>query len=399
MPATLDPAAPDLTAWLRAGDGVAVSQCCAEPTALVEAVIRAARDGEVGGLRLFAGMSFTDAFAEAAAAGVQVVSYGALGRTGKVPGLEVIACHYSAIASLFAAGRLPGDVVLLQVSPPDADGNCSLGPNVDHIADAVPFSRVVIAEVNARCPRTAGAFVEYDRLDAVLHTDRELLAAPPISPGPVEQAIAAHVAGVVEDGDTIQLGVGALPEAILAALRSHADLGVHTGMISDGVESLITAGVVTNGRKPRDTGITVTGAALGSTALLDALDGREDIVFRPASLTHSAERLAHVGRLAAINSALQVDLDGNAGSESAGGRRIGAVGGQADFFRAAAASGGSAILALQGKRIVERLDGPVSVTRADVDWVVTENGARSLRGLTDGARRAALLELRGEALA
>jgi acetyl-CoA hydrolase len=249
--------------------------------------------------------------------------------------------------------------------------------------------------MNERCPRTHGAWIHIDALDAVLHTRRELVQAPSATPGPLEARIAAHVASIVRHGDTLQLGIGALPEAILAALGQHRGLGIHTGMISDGVQALIEAGVVTNAHKPEDRGLTVTGAALGSTALMDALHERDDILFRPVSAGYAPARLAHVGPLAAINSAMQIDLDGNAGSEVAGGRLIGAVGGQADFLRAAAASGGSPIIALPAARIVRALDGPVSVTRADVDWVVTEHGARSLRGLTDGARRAAMIELAG----
>ncbi|MCW3040369.1 MAG: hypothetical protein JWM31_2274 [Solirubrobacterales bacterium] len=390
MPVALDPAAPDLGRWLRPGDGVAVGQCCAEPTALVEAVIASGTDG----LRLFAGMSYTDVFSAAAAAGIQVRSYGGLGRVGRVPGLEVIACNYSALPALFAAGRLPGDVLLVQLSPPDAEGRCSFGPAAEYLVDALPHARVVIAEVNARCPRTAGASVAYDELTAVLHTDRELATGPTPAPGPVEARIAEHVAALVRDGDTIQLGVGALPEAILGALAGHRDLGVHGGMITDGVLALIDAGVVTNARKAApDTGLTVTGAALGSAAMLDALDGRTDIVFRATSRTHAPGDILRAGRLATINGALQVDLDGNVGNEAIGPRRIGAIGGQGDFLRGAAAGGGTPIIALRSAGIVERLDGPLSVPRADVDWVVTEHGARSLRGLTDAARRAALTEL------
>jgi acyl-CoA hydrolase len=393
MPVTLDLTAPDLGRWLRPGDGIVVGQCCAEPTPLIEAVTAQAPD--IPRLSLFAGMTFTDAVGDAAAAGVRVWSYGGLGRTGRIPDLQVVTCHYSALPALFAARRLPGDVALVQVSPPDVSGRCSLGPGVDYLADALRHARVIIAEVNERCPRTSGAWVHIDELDAVLHTRRELVQAPTGVPSPLEERIAVQVASVVHHGDTIQLGIGALPEAILSALRHHRDLGVHTGMISDGIQALIEAGVITNARKPEDRGVTVTGSALGSTALMDALHERDDILFRPVSAGYAPARLAHVGRLAAINSALQIDLDGNAGSEAAGGARIGAVGGQADFLRAAAASGGAPIIALPAARIVRRLDGPVSVTRADVDWVVTEHGARSLRGLTDGARRAAMIELAG----
>jgi acyl-CoA hydrolase len=287
-------------------------------------------------------------------------------------------------------------VALIQVSPPDADGRCSLGVGVDYVADALPHARTIVAEVNDRCPATAGASIAWARLDAVVRTSRPLVEAPAVQPGETEERIAEHVAAVVEDGDTIQLGVGALPEAILRKLHGHRDLGVHSGMISDGILDLIEAGVVTNARKPQSTGVTVTGAALGSARLFDALAGREDVLFMPVSHTHSPGTLATVGPLAAINSAVEIDLGGQVNAETAGARRLGAVGGQVDFLRGAALGGGKPIIALPSKRIVARLSGPVSTARSDVDWVVTEHGARSLAGLTEAQRRRALLELAGE---
>jgi acyl-CoA hydrolase len=388
-PEELSPDALDLTRWIRRGDGVLWGQACAEPVPLVDAFLR--RAGELTPLSAFVGLSWRDL---PVPEGVRVVSYGALGRLGRLPQLEVVPCHFSALPALFAARRLPGDVALVQVAPPDARGRCSLGVGVDYLADALHHARTVIAEVNERCPATADAWIAWDRLDAVLRTSRPLLEAPAIEPGDTELLIAEHVAGLVSDGDTIQLGVGALPEAILSRLGGHRDLGVHSGMISDGVLRLIEAGVVTNAMKPTSRGITVTGAALGSTGLFDALPEHDDIVFRPVSHTHASATLATVGSLVAINSAIEIDLTGPVNAEAAAGRRIGAVGGQVDFLRAAAATG-KPIIALPAKRIVESLSGPASTSRSDVDWVVTEHGARSLAGLTDTARRRALLELAG----
>jgi acyl-CoA hydrolase len=167
---------------------------------------------------------------------------------------------------LFAAHALPGDVAFVQVAPPDSLGRCSMGVGVDYLADAVQHARVVIAEVNDHCPVTAGHWIAWDRLDAAVFSSRPLLEAPRETPGEIERQIAAHVAALVMDGDTIQLGVGALPEAIMQALGDHRNLGVHSGMISDGVLDLIEAGVVTNAYKPADRGVTITGAALGSSA-------------------------------------------------------------------------------------------------------------------------------------
>jgi acyl-CoA hydrolase len=382
-----------LERWIAPGDGVVFGQACAEPTVLVDALL--AQAPEIGPLRAFAGLTWGDRIPERAPDSLRIVSYGALGTLGRLPGLGVVPCHFSALPALFAARALPGDVALIQVAPPDCRGRCSLGVGVDYIADAVEHARVVIAEVNDHCPTTAGAWIAWDRIDAAAMTARPLLEAPVAQPGDRERRIAEHVAALVRDGDTIQIGVGALPEAITRALADRAELGVHSGMITDGVLDLIEAGVVTNRRKPRDERLTVTGAALGSERLFEAVGEREDIYFAPVSYTHTPATLADVGRLCAINSAVEIDLHGQVGAEAAGERLLGAVGGQVDFLRAAAGGGGTAIVALPAQRIVTRLSGPVSTSRSDVDWVVTEHGARSLRGLTDAERREALLELAG----
>src|SRR3954451_7471735 len=392
MPVELSLDAPDLGRWVRPGDGVVWGQACAEPVVLVDALL-ARPPADVSA---FVGLSWREL---PVPEGMRVLSYGALGRLGRLPGLEVVPCHYSALPRLFAERRLPGDVALVQVSPPDGRGRCSLGVGVDYLADALAHARVVIAEVNDHCPVTAGEWIAWDRLDAVVHSSRPLLEAPAARPVDTERRIAAHVAAIVEDGDTIQLGVGALPEAILGALTGHRDLGVHSGMVSDGILDLVEAGAISNARKSCYRAVSVTGAALGSARQFEALAGREDVVFKPASFTHAPATLAEAGRLAAIHSALENDLTGQVNAESAGGRRIGAVGGQVDFLRAAAVAGGKPIIALPARRIVEGLSGPVSTARSDVDWVVTEHGARSLARLSDERRRAALPELAGSARA
>jgi acyl-CoA hydrolase len=382
-----------LERWIAPGDGVVFGQACAEPTVLVDALL--AQAPEIGSLRAFVGLTWGDRIPQRAPASLKIVSYGALGTLGRVPDLSVVPCHFSALPGLFATRALPGDVALVQVAPPDRRGRCSLGVGVDYIADAVEHARTVIAEVNDHCPTTAGAWLPWERIDAAVMTSRPLLEAPVAEPGDRERRIAGHVAALVRDGDTIQIGVGALPEAIMRELVGRSELGVHSGMITDGVLDLIEAGVVTNRRKHCDTFLTVTGAALGSKRLFDAVGDREDIYFAPVSYTHRPATLAKVGRLCAINSAVEIDLHGQVNAEAANGRRLGAVGGQVDFLRAAAAGGGTATVALPAQRIVSRLSGPVSTSRSDVDWVVTEHGARSLRGLTDVQRVEALLELAG----
>lgn len=362
----------DLAEWVRPGDGVVVGEGSSEAVPLLDAAAR------IEAVRLWAGMQFRpvpQGFAE-------VWSFGAAGTTRRVPDLRIVPCHFSALPRLFAARAIPGDVALVQLAPPDADGRCSFGIGADYLADAAASARTVIAEVNAQMPATRGPSLAYDELDAVFHTDRPLLEAPVVTPTDRDRAIAAHVAGVVQDGDTLQLGIGGLPEAVLRALHGHKDLGVHSGFVSEGVLDLLEAGVITRG--------VTTGIALGSARLFAACAERDDVTFAPTSVTHAPAVLAGVAPLAAINSALEVDASGQVGSEAVDGRFVGAVGGQLDFLRAAVAGGGRGIIALPAAQLVEALSGPVTVPRADVDWIVTENGAARLHGLGAAARASAL---------
>jgi acyl-CoA hydrolase len=242
--------------------------------------------------------------------------------------------------------------------------------------------------------------VAYDELDVAVHTDRPLLEAPVARQTATDARIADLVAGLVGDGDTIQVGVGALPEAILGRLQGARDLAVHSGMICDPVVDLIERGVVTGARKPADRGLVVTGAALGSQRLFDYLDGCDQVLMRPVSYTHRPEVLAQAGRLVAVNGAVEVDLSGQVNAEQAGGRHVGAVGGQVDFLRGAAANGGVGVVALPSTvartgatRIVAALSGPVTTARSDVDVVVTEQGIARLRGRTLEERAAALIAI------
>jgi len=389
----------DLARWIRPGDGVLFSQACAEPVGLVDRLIEQSR--EIERLRVFCGLTWRDVLADPEAESLDVVSYGALGRLSRVAArrpVQIVPCHFSALAGLFAARALPGDVALVQVSPPDAEGRCSLGVDPSYMADALVHARVVIAEVNERMPATRGAWLDHKAIDVVVPTSRPLLEAPAGRATEIDDRIAERIAALIEDGDTIQLGVGALPEAILRRLRGARDLGIHSGMIGDAVADLVEAGVITGARKPADRGVIVTGAAIGSQRLFDFLDRREDVLMRPVSHTHRPETLAQVGRLVAINGAVEVDLSGQVNAEVAGGRHVGAVGGQVDFLRGAVASGGLGIVALPSvvastgaTRIVAALSGPVTTSRADVDLVVTEHGIVRLRGLDLEERAAALI--------
>jgi len=385
----------DLAPFVPPGAGIWWSQASAEPTPLVHALLDQA--DRIGPVRAFCGLSWDERLVKELPDGVSLSSYGALGdlrKLSRAGRLDVVPCHYSALPRMFAEGALPRDVGLVQVSPPDADGRCSLGVGVDYIADAVEHTPVLIAEINRRMPATAGtARIPLSRFAAVVETDRPLCEAPVRPADDVELAIARHVAELVEDGDTLQMGVGSLPSAVLDCLAGHSELGFHAGMISDGVLRLVEKGVLTGARKEIDRGVIVTGAALGSTELYERLP-ELPVEFRPASYTHSPETLSRLRSLVSINSAIEVDLTGQVGSELRRGVYIGAVGGQVDFSRAAALTGARSIITLRSRSgsqstIVPAVHGAVTTGRSDVDVVVTEYGAAHLRGcdLPERARR------------
>lgn len=372
----------DLRSHIRPGDGVWWSQAGGEATPLVDALVD--QVGDIGPVRAFCGLTFNRRLREVPAE-LTLVSYGAMGELRKARGLQVVPAHYSALPRLFAERALPGDVGLVQVSPPGPDGICSMGIGVDYAADAVRHSRVLIGEINHRMPATVGTpGIPLDRFAATAETDRPVPPAPDRAPDAVDEAIGARVAELVQDGDTVQMGVGALPTAIMDGLAGHRDLGFHSGMLTDGVLRLVEKGVLTGSRKEIDEGLLVTGTAIGSAELYARL-GELPVVFRPASYTHDPGVLARLRKLVAINSAIQVDLAGQVNGEAIDGRYLGGIGGQADFSGAAARTGALSVIALRASAggrstIVRTLGGPVSTGRADVDVVVTEHGTAWLRG-------------------
>ncbi len=283
----------DFGDYLTAGAGIWWGQAAAEPRPLVDALI--AQTKRIGPVRVFTGLSWNDQLAVSMPDDVSMVSYGGLGELrelSKSGRLDVVPCHYSALPRMFAEHRLPCDVGLVQVSPPDGDGMCSLGVGVDYVADAIPHTPVLIAEINQKMPVTRGTRpIPLDRFAATITTDRALPEDAQRAPGEVERAIAARIAELIDDGDTVQLGVGSLGSAVLDALAGHQDLGVHTGMITDGLLRLIDKGVVTGERKEIDTGLTVAGTALGSAELYKRV-GELPVRFLPTSYTHAPQVLS-----------------------------------------------------------------------------------------------------------
>jgi acyl-CoA hydrolase len=296
----------------------------------------------------------------------------------------------------------PIDVALVQVSPPDRHGYSSLGVSVDVVRAAVDSARIVVAEVNPRMPRTHGdAFLPFDRITHVVEVDHpipELHAEPA---GECERAIGRNVASLIRDGDTLQTGIGGIPNAVLAALEHHRDLGVHTEMFSDGIVDLVERGVVTNARKSIHCGKLVTSFVMGTKRLYDFVDDNPTIEMHPSDYVNDPFVIARHRGMVAINSALAVDLTGQVCADSIGSKFYSGVGGQVDFIRGAArAPEGRAILALPStakdgtvSRIVVELaaGSGVTTTRNDVQFIVTENGIASLHGKTVRERVRALV--------
>jgi acyl-CoA hydrolase len=394
----VEPGELDLSRVLRRGDRIVLGQACGEPTTLVEALI--AQADRIGELSAFIATSFSGLFTPAAAERFALSSMGAIGalRTvSRAHRLHVIPCHVGRVGPLIEAGIIGCDAVFLQVSPVDAEGNHSLGLVSDYVLAAVAAARVVVAEINDQVPQTHGERLPATRIDYAVRVSRPPVEVPAAPLSETDTAIAAHIANYIEDGAVIQTGVGAVPDAILRLLHDRADLGVHSGMMGDGLVDLVDAGVITNARKNIDRGVSITGALIGTKRLYDFAHRNPQVRMCTTAYTHDAAVLAQLDRLVTVNSALEVDLTGQVNAEQSGGTYLGGTGGQVDFVRAGARSrGGHAVIALPAtakngtvSRITAALAGPVTTARSDVDVIVTEFGAAELAGrtLADRTRR------------
>jgi len=399
--------ADEAVAQVRSGDRVFLHGASATPAVLLDALVARATtlervelvhmhadgpaphvaaemDGHIRHRALFIGANVRDAVN--------------LGRADFVP------VFLSDIPALFSNGALPLDVAFIQVSPPDAHGYCSLGTSVDVAKAATESARTVIAQVNACVPRTLGdSFIHADQIHCAVRVDRPLLAHTIAPISPTEQRIGEYVADLVEDGATLQLGIGGIPNAALAAMRGKRDLGVHTEMFSDGLLDLVEAGVVTSAAKTLHPGKIVTTFLMGSQRLYDWVDDNPMIEMHPVDYTNDTAIIRRNARMTAINSAIQVDLTGQVCADSMGTHLYSGVGGQMDFMRGAALSaGGKPIIALpstarQGtvSRIVATLaeGAGVTTTRAHVHYIVTEHGVAYLHGKSIRERAEALISI------
>jgi acyl-CoA hydrolase len=309
----------------------------------------------------------------------------------------------SEVPALFRSGILPIDVALVQVSPPDHHGYCSLGVSVDVTCAAVQMAKHVVAQVNPQMPRTHGdGLIHVRQFDAMVLVEEPIHEIPPHDLSVTELAIGQHCASLVEDGATLQMGIGAIPDAVLASLIHHKRLGVHTEMFSDGLIDLVERGVVTGEEKVTHTGRIVAGFVLGSRRLYDFIDDNPLVELLDITYVNDTAVIRRNPKVTAINSAIEVDFTGQVCADSIGIRQYSGVGGQMDFIRGASLSlGGKPIIALPSTtskgetRIVPFLKEGAGVvtTRAHVHYVVTEYGVANLYGKNLRQRAAALINV------
>ena len=312
-------------------------------------------------------------------------------------------CYFYRIPLLWEEA-LPIDVALVQVSSPDEHGYCSLGISVDYTKSAAQNAKTTIAQVNKYMPRTLGdSFMHISEFDCIVEHDEKLLSpgAPVI--GDVEKAIGEHCAGLVKDGDCLQLGIGAIPDAVLLFLKDRKDLGIHTEMFSDGVLELVKEGVINNAKKNVNKGKIISAFLMGSQEFYKFVDNNPMVSMHPVTYTNDPFIAGQNDNLVSINSCVQVDLLGQVSSETIGETQISGIGGQVDFVRAAAVSkGGRSIIAMPStakggtvSKIVPILDEGAVVTtnRCDVQYIVTEYGVANLKNRTNKERARALIEI------
>ena len=387
----------DFATIVRPGDRVLVGQGAAEPLTLTKQLV--AQKDRIGPFEIFLGPLHSDTFATEKTAGIRFSSYGAIGRAASLSRsgrLDIVRQPYSALAEAFASGALKANVVLIQLAAPLPGRPPSFGLANDYLVAAARQARMVVAEINPDVPWTHGAEVP---ADFPLHLCVQA-AYPPldIASSPLsetETQIAAHVAGLVPNGAVLQFGVGAVPDAILAGLTQHRNLGIHSGLMTERGLDLIECGAVTNASKAFDRRVTVANILFGTQRLRTYAHDNPAIRVLPPSYTHGLSVLRRIKNFVAINSAIEVDLAGRINSETADRNYLGGLGGLPDFIAGAnAAEDGRAIIALPAtartgqSRIVADV-ATVSVEAEATDVVVTEWGVAALRGcdLDERARR------------
>ena len=393
---------------IRSGDRVVVGHACGEPSCLLDALVQNAAAYEnveivhmvAMGKAEYCRPEYAGAFRHNA------LFVGGATRDAVFEGLgDFTTCFFWEVPGFFRdPDVLPVDVALIQVTPPDENGNCSLGVSVDYTYQAVQQARTVIAQVNDQMPFTLGlhSTVPVEQITCFVPRSTPVIELSPPSIGPVEEAIGRNCAALIRDGDTLQLGIGAIPDAVLRFLGDKNDLGIHSEMFSDGVVELVERGVINNRRKTLQPGKSVAAFLMGTRRLYDYAHRNPAVMMAPVDYVNDPRVICQNDNMVSINSCVQVDLMGQAASETVGYKQISGTGGQVDFIRGAAMSrGGRSILAfpstVKGRtsKIVPLLDEGAAVTtsRDDVDYVVTEYGAAHLKGRTLRDRARALIQI------
>ena len=399
--------ADEALAVVRSGQRVYIHNGCAEPVELVKALTRRGpvlHDVEVIHLATMGIADYSLPEYEGHFRTNALFIGGNVRRAVQEGRADYTPVFLSEIDGLFRSGALPIDVALLQCTPPDAYGYMSLGPSIDVSLTVAQCARHVIVEINDQMPRTLGdAFVHVSRVNAFIETSHPLSEYPKHEVTEQHRAIARNVANLIPDGATIQTGIGGIPEATLALLGNHKDLGIHSEMVPDGAIELIKAGVINGERKTLHPNKVISGFVLGSKALFDFIDNNPIFEFHPTAYCNDPVVIAQNDRMVAINSAIEVDLTGQVCSDSMGQTLYSGIGGQVDFLRGAArARGGVPIIALPStakngevSRIAPMLrpGAGVVTSRGDVHYVVTEHGIAYLHGKTLRQRVEALIQI------
>lgn len=385
--------ADEAVAAIKSGDRVVVGHAAGEPTVLMDALVKNAdqyTDVEIVHMVPMHDSGYVKPEMEkhfrhnALFAGGTTRKPIAEGRADYTP------VFFSKIPQMFRES-MTVDVALVQVSPPDAHGYCSFGISVDYTKPAAESARTVIAQVNPQMPRTLGdTAIHVSDIDYFVEVDIPLIELPSVTIGPVEAAIGAHCASLINDGDTLQLGIGAIPDAVLSCLKDKKDLGLHSEMLSDGLVALIEAGVITNKHKTINRGKSIGTFVMGTRALYDYVDNNPSVMIAPVDYVNDPVVISQNDNLISVNSCIQVDLAGQVVSTTVGLNQISGVGGQVDFVRGAGMSkGGKTIMAMPStakkgtvSKVVALIDEGAAVTtsREDVDYIVTEFGIAQLRG-------------------
>lgn len=393
-------------AGIRSGSNIFVHGACATPAPLLQAMCER-RDLE--NVRLYhlhtsGPAPFADAGCEGRFRSVSLFTGAPLRKAIAEDRADFVPIFLSDIPGLFLTGAVPLDAAIVQVSPPDQHGFCSLGTSCDAAKAAAETARIVIAEINEQMPRTHGNNVlPLRRIHAFIHSNRPLFEHHGEPETPVEAQIGELIANLVQDGSTLQMGIGGIPDAVLSRLHNKHDLGIHTEMFSDRIVDLVESGAVTNRLKAVGVGRIVTSFINGTKRLFDFVDDNPLVNFYPCDWTNDTSVIRRNPKVVAINSAIQIDLTGQVCADSIGHRIFSGIGGQMDFIRGAALSpGGMPIIALPAtaakgtvSRIVLELNPGAGVvtTRGHIHWVVTEYGAVNLHGKTLRERGDALISI------